>query len=170
MKKMFSITFYFALSINLLSAEDFGVRGHIFAIQEQDLLEYLKNRLNALSEEQYERLGEAISQRYVNKAKEPEGISLEEAKEYRLYYFDPTITTSLEILDHQGRLIAPKGERVNPLSKCSLSQDLLFLDGSKESHLKWAREQLARWILVKGQPLELEVKKISPSILINLAF
>lgn len=153
---------YFALGMRLLQAGDYGIRGQVFLIQEQDLLEYLKNKLSSLSE--IERFESKIQQPYLKIAKEPKGVQIEEAREYRVYYFDPSITTSKDIHDHQNRLIVSKGARVNPLSMCSLAQDLLFIDGSKESHIKWAKEHgpLARWILVKGKPLDLEEQESHP--------
>jgi conjugal transfer pilus assembly protein TraW len=163
-KRIFLAILYLELSLHLIQAEDHGVRGHLFSIQEQDLLEYLKHKLSALSAKDTQLFEEKIQQQYLNMAKEPKGIEIGESKEQRIYYFDPCITASKDIYDHQGSVIVSKGSRFNPLSVGSLPQDLLFIDGSNEFHVKWAKEQGAstRWITVKGKPLELEEQEERP--------
>jgi conjugal transfer pilus assembly protein TraW len=163
-KRIFLATLYLELSMHLLQAEDYGVRGHLFSIQEQDLLEFLKYKLSALSVKETQLLEEKIQQQYLNMAKEPKGMEIGESKVHRIYYFDPSITASKDIYDHQGSVIVTKGSRFNPLSIGSLPQDLLFIDGSNESHVKWAKEQGAstRWILTNGRPLELEEQEERP--------
>ena len=61
-------------------------------------------------------------------------------------------------------MIVSSGSRFNPLFVDSLPQDLLFIDGSNESHVKWAKEKgsSSRWILIKGKPLELEEQEGRP--------
>ena len=148
------LSLIFALNLQLLCAGDYGVRGHLFPIQEEDLLDYLKSRLSNVSEEQ-------LNSRYIKKAQQPASNPLSEAREYRAYYFDPSITADRTIEDHQGKVIVSKGARVNPLKVVSLSDELLFLDGSDERHVQWAKEQSpqARWILIKGQAIDLEEKE-----------
>ena len=53
---------------------------------------------------------------------------------------------------------------MNPLEHISLSSGLIFLDGTRETHLAWAREQVGnfKWILVKGKPIEIEEKEKRP--------
>jgi conjugal transfer pilus assembly protein TraW len=155
---------FFVIITHLVFAKDFGTRGHVFSIQEQDLLEYLKNKLNTISPRGETQFDEKIQRHYVNMAKEPKCLNIGVSSEYRTYYFDPSITASKDIYDHQGNIIVSMGSRFNPLSIISLTQDLLFIDGSIETHVNWAKEQALpnRWIIIKGKPLELEEQEERP--------
>lgn len=77
---------------------------------------------------------------------------------------DLTFRVDRDIQDTKGTLIAKKGTMVNPLERIQLSSGLLFFDGSKESHLAWARQQTGdfKWILVDGKPIEIEEKEKRP--------
>jgi conjugal transfer pilus assembly protein TraW len=147
-----------------LYAKDFGTLGHTFPIQEEDLLMYLKKRLEKLSAEEMFNITERIKQHYLKMAQEPSSICFEEAREYKVYYFDPSITVARDIPDHKGNIIIQKGTTINPLAMASLGGELLFLDSTNASHIKWARQQSSesKWILVKGKSLELEEQEGRP--------
>ena len=58
-----------------------------------------------------------------------------------------------------GKIIASAGELVNALDDPTIASacDLVFFDGSNEKHIQWAmKHPKAKWILVKGAPLDLE--------------
>lgn len=149
---------FYALFGFPLHAKDFGTQGHTFRIQEEDLLEHLKNKLNAITEKELSLLGERIKKHYTKMAEEPTPVGIDEASEYCTYYFDPTITVAKDILDHQGNVIVQQGDIINPLAISPMHGELLFFDGNNESHIQWARQYqgAAKWILVKGKPLKLE--------------
>lgn len=145
--------------IPLLEAKDLGVHGHLFPIHEEDFLQFLKNKVNHLSKEDLEAIRNKVQNHYVLQLKNPCPVQgLKEAKVYRVFYVDPTLCTDQDIKDHQGNLIVSKDKCVNPLETIAYLDALLFLDGSNQEHLEWAKaqNQLVKWVLTKGKPFELE--------------
>lgn len=148
-----------------LFSQDFGVRGHTFNIEEDNLLDYLQIELKSFTPEETAALEKKVRDHYLNLVEEPTPVAqLREAVIYDSYFFDPTITVSTDIEDHQGNIIVSKGTVINPLTICRLQEDLIFFDATKDSHLKWAKQQKAnaKWVLVKGRPLELMDKENRP--------
>ena len=149
----------FTLLMGTIFAKNLGEHGPLFPIEEEDFLQVIQRKLSTLSPEQKLRIGQGLKDHYTTLVEEPPPVEgLREALEYRVYTVDPSITVASDIADQEGRIIIPRGTSLNPLSICSLTQELLFLDGDQLSHLDWARKQAdnAKWILVKGKPLSLE--------------
>ena len=147
-----------------LEAKDFGVHGHVFPIQEDSLLDYLQSKLKRITAQEFAKLEDKIREHYLKQAENPLGALLPEAKTYRQFYFDPSIRVAQDILNHEGQVIVAKGTEVNPLKILSLSQELLFFDGRNEAHVRWAKQQNtgAKWILVSGNPVQLEREEKHP--------
>jgi conjugal transfer pilus assembly protein TraW len=63
-----------------------------------------------------------------------------------------------DIRDQKGNLIAPAGQRINPLDFVSIRQDLVFIDGDDSEQLAWATTRYtdlkAKIIFVRGSPVE----------------
>lgn len=147
------------LLMGSLFAKGLGQHGSLFSIEEEDFLQHIQCKLNALSSQQKLHLERHLRDHYIALAEEPPAVEgLGEASEYRTYTVDPSITVAANITDHEGRIIVPQGTVLNPLTLCGLKEELLFLDGDQPSHVEWARQQsvTAKWILVKGRPLTLE--------------
>ncbi len=155
--KILSLSFCFIAFFLTVQAKDLGVHGHTFPIAEEDLLCYLKNKLGQLNPNEQVALEEKLHQQYVKSIENPVAHPLPAATSYRSYEFDPTITLSKDIYNQQGKILGAKGSQFNPLKMLPLQQELLFFDSTQEKQLKWAKQHpLAKWILVKGNPLELE--------------
>jgi conjugal transfer pilus assembly protein TraW len=137
-----------------LPAMDLGVRGHLFEIEEADLLQIIQERIANTSDT---KLREAES-KLVKRIQNPRPVEgIRNTIQERTFYFDPTVTVYKDIRDHQGKVIVAKGERINPLEKMAYPGSLLFFDGSDAQQVEWARAQEGgRWTLVKGNPMELE--------------
>ncbi len=151
------------LLFNSAYAKDFGTRGNTFSISEQDLIDFLKNRVDNLSDSQKKSLQKKLQDHYSDRLTHPPSVNgITESESYKSHYFDPTITVNQDIKDHEGNIIAKKGTVYNPLFATSLSQNLLFIDGSNQSHIEWASNERGAWILIKGNPLELEEKLENP--------
>jgi len=94
---------------------------------------------------------------YVDEPPAVQGIG--EAKQYRAFYYDPIFRVKEDIKTLDGKIIASAGELVNALDDPTIASacDLVFFDSSNEKHIQWAmKHQKAKWILVKGSPLDLE--------------
>jgi conjugal transfer pilus assembly protein TraW len=149
------------LICSTLHAKDFGIVGHTFRISEQDIVEYIKERISTITPEEQEKIA-AIAKERIETIKTPKPLNLPNATSNRSFYFDPSITANEDIKDSEGVVIVSKGTYYNPLEHVSLSNDLLFFDATQESHLTWAEHTQGLWILTKGKPIELEGQKGFP--------
>lgn len=145
-----------------LFSKDFGIQGELFPIAEQNLIIVLQQKMNQrLSEEDFSSFFSPIKE----KAKHPRSpLVPPNATARKTHYYDPTLILSQPITDKTGAILFPKGTKVNPLEHIQLINGLLFLDGSNPSHLEWARSQKDsfKWILVSGNPFELEEQENRP--------
>jgi len=151
------------LMTSILHAKDFGRMGEVYPIQERSIIELLTERISELPEEK----GIEISKYMHNRIKEslhtPKEVSgLHKAEKYSVHYIDPTIKTKQDILDHEGKVIVPKGTKYNPLKTNTLKQPLLIFDGSDHAQVTWAKKEKGVWILTKGKPLKLEEEEGIP--------
>ena len=82
----------------------------------------------------------------------------------RQWFYDPSITVEQDIKDPKGNLIAAKGQVINPLEILSWGAPLLFLDGNDPEQIAWAEHEhtLAKWVLIKGSPVDMEEKLKRP--------
>jgi len=154
-----------ASAINVLSAKDLGICGHLFPIYEESLLESLKTRIGSLSNEELEVVKNTLQRRYSSYLRSPNPVpGVKKAMQYRLFYLDPSLCADREIKDHRGNLIVPKGKCINPLEIISYLDDLLFFDGTDTAQVDWAKTAAcsSKWILTSGKPLELEEREERP--------
>ena len=145
-----------------LEGKDLGIQGEIFTLEEESLIAILQRKATqAYSEKDQEGLLKQLHE----KARNPQSLLVPpEARSRKTYYYDPTFTLEESIVDRNGSVLFLKGTRVNPLQHTTLLSGLLFLDGTNLSHLAWARSQQGsfKWILVQGNPFELEEKENRP--------
>ncbi len=150
---------FFPLHVHAKTIE---TRGHMFKIEEENLLSYIQKKLSSSwSEKNYQ----STLQKIFVKAKTPEPvIFLKEAIRKKTFYFDPTYVVQEDVRTPQGRVLVRKGYSYNPLEKTKLSSSLLFLDGNNEKHIAWAKTQkdLCKWILIRGNPFDLEDQEKRP--------
>ena len=150
------ISLLLALFISSVSiAKDFGIHGHVFPIQEENILEIIEKRLSKIDLNKLNAELKDKTQKYVENP--PAVIGITKATEVKIKYYDPSYTNPEDILDHNGLLIAPKGKIINPLEFTSLTQPLIFIDGDDEEQVAYALSyKNAKVILVKGSPLKLQ--------------
>lgn len=125
---------------SVLLARDLGVVGPVYPIAEQDMLQTIEQRLEALAESgELARIEDDAKARFQTYVERPEGVRLPRATQNRTYYVDPSLTVPYDIKDHEGRIIHPAGTTVNPLDYMTLSKQLLFFDGDDPVQVEWAR-------------------------------
>lgn len=156
MKSIGTIAFISLALTQEAISKDFGVIGNVIPIKENNIIEVIRNRAEAFSQDNKDLIQNKIRQHYQSKLRNPLSVDVLETKFYSVHYYDPTITVNEAIKDHEGNVIIEKGSRYNPLSSDSLTNDLLFFDGSNLDQIEWAKSFSGTWILVKGRPLELE--------------
>jgi len=126
-----------AYLLALLASLDFGSYGMTYPIAEENLIEVLRKRLNSAEFKE----GEWISS-YQKSVETPKGRSLPRALRERKFSFDPSIVS--------------KGTKINPLEKHSLREPLLFINGTDQEQIIWAKRTEGTLILTEGNPIELE--------------
>ncbi len=152
MASFLNFAFLFA-SLNMPTIKDHGVHSQTFHIEEENLIDYLEARFKN------------EPPRIIKAHSTPQAVAgLKKAESYAVHYFDPTIILKDDIQDIEGKIIIPKGTSYNPLEHISLSQSLLFFDGDQKEHIQWAKSQKegSKWILVKGNPFELQAQENYP--------
>jgi len=148
-----------------LEATDLGIHGHVFPIEEEDLLEWLKNKTQALSKEEGEAVKIKLQNHFVTQIQNPTTIKgLKDANSYQVRYIDPTICADQDIRNSEGKIIVRKGACINPLAYQVHLDALLFFDASNPQQLEWAKKQnqLVKWVLTGGKPLEIEEQEEHP--------
>lgn len=147
------------------AAADLGVHGETSAIVETDVLEMIAGRLKAAQASgKIDRLNREFADRAAKRIQRPEPVaSLTRTSEPRSYLFDPSITVPQDFADHEGRVFARAGERINPLARLpGFDKELVFLDGDDPKQVSFALGRLKAkgahrvyLILTSGAPLEL---------------
>lgn len=143
-------------------AKDFGVIGHSYEIIEQDIIEYIKAKLES---QDLEALNKEMQEKVRARISRPEPVvGITDAKEDREYAYDPTFVLREDIRDHKGQLIHVKGTAINPLSRVPLGKVLIFINGNNEKQVEYAfaeykvQKEKAKIILTSGYPVELQKK------------
>ena len=164
MVMFFTKTGYFSLVLLLLSpplyCKNLGVFGAVFDIKEKDLIETIQQKLSVMA------ASGAIAyhqNQLLEKAKDvlqtPHPVShLTETVIPRTFNWDPSITFSMDIKNHQNQLIYKKGTRLNPLERVSFKGQWLFFNGDDVRQKEWAQSLYKmgdKLILVRGSPLQL---------------
>lgn len=165
----FLITDHRLLMTSPTHAKDFGTHGVIHQIDEKDPIVLIQSKLKTMEERgELERHTQELQKKTraaIERPKPVEGLS--KAIKSRVFTYDPTYVLPEDIKDHQGRMIHPKGTRINPLETVSLPHDLLFFDGDDADQRAWAFDRIKtsvisdqkskqfKLILVKGAPLAL---------------
>ena len=143
--------------MTLAQAKNLGVWGSLFAIEEQDIREFIYQRLNEMQQN-----GEMVilNKKFIKNVKEhalrPTPVSgLITTKEPKTFYYDPTYILGKDIEDHEKNIIAKRGTIINPLDTIKLHGVLFFLDADDTRQIKWAlkhskKHDYVKYILVKG--------------------
>ena len=118
-----------ALAAGTAAAKDLGVRGAVWHIEEPDLLTEIENRLETMKASGETRQdtprgggnGRRNASRRLPASREsaPRAFSGSAG-------FDPSVIIERDVRTADGRLIAARGTRINPLEKHPLTRDLLF--------------------------------------------
>lgn len=137
--------------------------GPTYPIQERDMIEAIKARLESLKRSG--RLGElekeaiARSRRSVEQPRAVAGLTA--TRMPRTFYFDPSMRVPRDVVTPTGQVLARAGDRINPLDHIQLSNHLVFFDQrdprqvAKASALIGQYKGAVKPILVGGEPFKL---------------
>jgi|JI8StandDraft_2_1071088.scaffolds.fasta_scaffold22935_3 conjugal transfer pilus assembly protein TraW len=142
------------------AARDYGQLGTVYPVMEPDLLTQIEQRLKtAEASGKIALMQQELVRRTKARVMRPRPVSgLTRAVKARSWAYDPTITVEQDIRDDKGRVIAAKGQKINPLDHVPLRQSLVFLDGDDPAQVAWALRSTtqvnAKLILTNGSPFE----------------
>ena len=142
------------------AAKDLGVRGAVWHIEEPDLLDRDRKRDSEAMKASGElaRMHSEAAERARKRIEAPPRVAgIRPARFFRIRRFDPSVTIERDVFAANGKLLAARGTRINPLEKHPLTRDLLFIDGTRPVEVEWAiaREKPSVIVLLAGRPLEL---------------
>ncbi|MDQ6959614.1 MAG: type-F conjugative transfer system protein TraW [Mariprofundaceae bacterium] len=142
---------------------DLGVIGPVYSIREQDFLEYIRNRLDAMQRSgELQRMQKQELERARKSIQRPAPVSgITRTVKSHVFYINPALSVEHAIRDAEGRIIAMPGARVNPFNYLTMSKHLIFINGDDADQVKWATAMGGRYhghvktILVSGSPIDL---------------
>lgn len=156
-KGIITLIFLISLIGSDSQAKDFGVHGPLFAIQEKNLLEVVYSRLKDLEKEgKIALLQEEMTKKVKKDFQTPYAHPLPKVIKDNRRLFDPSFVASHQIKDHEGNIMIEKGAKINPLDTFRWGDPLLLLDGEDQAQINWAKSQKGKWVLIKGNPFEIE--------------
>jgi conjugal transfer pilus assembly protein TraW len=112
--------------------------GPVYRIAEPDMLEELQSKLQAMEKDgTLKRLQDQTIASSIKSIQRPAGLALPRAIQARQWAHDPTYVVPADIADHQGRVFAHAGDKINPLERgVALRQPLLFFNADDPVQLK----------------------------------
>ncbi|MDR9837065.1 MULTISPECIES: type-F conjugative transfer system protein TraW [Herbaspirillum] len=150
------------LFARVVAAEELGQYGNTWAIQEQDAVDMIKERLGRMEKRgQLKKFWEDYRSRQLANLENPPPVAgITTATERKVWTYDPTYTYSDTVKDHLGNIIVPSGTKLNPLDYVRLSKALVFIDGRDPKQVRYAKQRSDanpqdKIILVAGSFLKL---------------
>lgn len=138
---------------------DFGVKGKLYPIEEEPLADYIQQKLRRMPIQEVYAKQLEVRERIQRKLQEPTPVDgLRYATSNYSYHVYPQLVLKYDfVCPVTKKVFGKKGDTFNTLKDHTLQSTLLFLDGSHPKHVAWAQSKglKAKWVLVKGKPIEL---------------
>jgi conjugal transfer pilus assembly protein TraW len=153
------ISTIYLLFNNEAQAKDLGVYGEVWEIKEQNIVDYIKSQITEDKADKINKEFVSQTKKHINRPKSVDGIT--NTLEHKVHYYNPEITLTKDILDHQGTIMHRKGTKVNPLDHQTFTRQLLFINGDNKQQIKYAVATYRKVgydlkiVLTKGSPIEL---------------
>ena len=152
-------------------AEDLGKIAQTYTIAEKNLAEVFKNRVakaveSGLWAKEMDKQSKRI-QEYVNN---PNGERLPTVSTYRSRYFDPSMILDRDIKDDKGRMIAPKGTKINPLDRITYNKALCFFDANDARQIAWIKSMCLDLVTAKAIAVNGPIMKVMEELDARLFF
>lgn len=152
-----------ALQVNIAYADDLSVIGKTYGIAERDLIEVMQGKLKRMEQTgELARLQDDYKRQVISGIEHPRPIpGIQATQTANVHYYDPSIVTDKDIADATGKILFPRGTRVNPLDYVGWNKYLLFVGGRDAKQLAFSKKVTAasdrpvKLVLVAGEPLAL---------------
>lgn len=142
--------------------EDLGAKGQTYKV-DPDAREQLRSVVRAKEKSgELDRFWKQYRDRTVELAKHPPALPVPTNLSPRKVAKPATYRFEADVLDATGRVVVPRGTRVNPLEVSPLSNWLVFIDGRDQSQVNAAvrlgQTTPIKIVLVGGSAFDLRVK------------
>lgn len=121
------------------AAKDFGTYGALFPIHEEDVLELIVRGFEGLEAsgglEEIKSDAQALVR---DRVEHPKGRFLPRAEVDRSFTVDLSVTVERDLADHQGRIFARAGTRINPMAYSRFSKRIVMIDGDDPDQVAFA--------------------------------
>lgn len=153
-----------AIMIEKTKIKDYGVRGHIFPIIEESLLEVIMTKLTVAEQNGIlATMQEQFKNKVIQKISSPTPVqNLHKATKNQSWRYDPTFSQKSDIKDQNGKILVAAGTTINPLDKINWGEPLILIDGDDQEQIAWAKSNKGKLVLTKGNPIELGKKLNRP--------
>lgn len=163
MRRFIVTTLVILLAAPPVMSDDLGVIGKTYDITERDLIEVIQNKLKRMEKTgELAKIESDYKKHAVDSIEHPRPIpGLMATETASTHYYDPSMVTDKDIADATGRILYPRGTRVNALDYIGWNKYLLFVDGRDAKQLEFSKKVTAasdkpvKLVLVAGEPLAL---------------
>lgn len=124
----------------IVMAKDFGIKGHVYEIEEQPFLQMIDERLQKVDMEKEKEKMQSLAKDRVENPRIVDGIS--SAKKDRSFYWDPTYIVKKDIILPCGKLLHKAGTKVNPLDHMDFDRRLFVIDARNGAQVDWLKSKL----------------------------
>lgn len=121
------------------AADDLGVIGKTYLINEPDMIEWIKSRASSMMKSgEWEQIQKQAIDRTRNYINHPPAIAnITDASETKSWYYTPVVQLKEDLTDGQGHTIAKAGQ-YNALRYMPFDVQLLFINGDNPKQVEWA--------------------------------
>lgn len=143
------------LSLTLITntsvAKNLGTYGAVYSITENDLVEFIKSKLNAWNTSGRLQIEEKrIQEKVIESARRPTPVDfLTTTTTPHAFHYTPTFTLQQSIVDARGHVLYPKDTTVNVFDTITFHSTWLFFNADDPRQVKWAISQAKKFNLVK---------------------
>lgn len=152
---------------SIAMAKDFGIKGHVYEIEEQPFLQMIDERLQKVDMEKEKQKMQSLAKDRVENPRAVDGIS--SAKKDRSFYWDPTYIVKKDIILPCGKLLYKAGTKVNPLDHMDFDRRLFVIDARNGAQVAWLKSKLKENLetnKIKVASNQEEVKKLEDRIIL----
>lgn len=120
---------------------DFGVYGQTYPVKEKSTIEAIQAKFQSMMDNgEWDKHVEEYKLKTLDSIRNPKSKDLPKVITNNIRYFDPTTEVVEDIPLPNGKFLARKGDKINPMEQLGLSKDILFFDATDERQLLWAVE------------------------------
>lgn len=120
---------------------DFGTYGQTYPVKEKSTIEAIQAKFQSMMDSgEWDKYVAEYKEKTLDSIRNPKSKDLPKVITNNTRYFDPTIEVIEDIPLPDGRFLARKGDRINPLDQLGLSKEILFFDATDERQVNWMVE------------------------------